>query len=194
MKDIISDEQLYDENNGAIVLCDAELEAALDVRALHLSEIRDFVLKQLETVRRAADQTDRTQPEKDARIKEADIAELKTCLDTVTVKVSGNGNDRSSVTLATSPTPTPAELLQKSRPVAAPTKDHPLPQSLFTVTPNFRKVLGRVLGVPPNQNVFTYDEVRSTLLFVFQWSVIFDCFILCRLLADSTSLTLHLEP
>ncbi len=40
LKDIISDEKLYDERNASIVLPDNDLEDALDVKALHLTEIR----------------------------------------------------------------------------------------------------------------------------------------------------------
>ena len=40
LKSIISQEHLYDPKNAAVVLCDRQLEAALNVKALHLSEIR----------------------------------------------------------------------------------------------------------------------------------------------------------
>jgi len=39
LKEIIGDEELYDPDNASIVLCDHELETALDVKALHLTEI-----------------------------------------------------------------------------------------------------------------------------------------------------------
>lgn len=47
LKDIIRGEGLYDEKNPYIILCSAELELALDMKALHVSEIRDLVLKHL---------------------------------------------------------------------------------------------------------------------------------------------------
>lgn len=40
LKEIISDEKLYDDRNASIVICDRNLEAALDVKALHLMELR----------------------------------------------------------------------------------------------------------------------------------------------------------
>lgn len=40
LKQIISEERLYDARNASIVLCDASLEQALNIKALHLSEIR----------------------------------------------------------------------------------------------------------------------------------------------------------
>jgi len=47
LKDIISSEVLYDTTNPSIILCDFALENALNVRALHLTEIRNQVLLQL---------------------------------------------------------------------------------------------------------------------------------------------------
>ena len=43
LKSIISQEHLYDAKNAAVVICDKALESALDVRALHLSEIRYII-------------------------------------------------------------------------------------------------------------------------------------------------------
>jgi len=40
LKHIISEEKLYDEKNPSIVLCDQALEEALNLRALHLMELR----------------------------------------------------------------------------------------------------------------------------------------------------------
>lgn len=52
LKDIISEERMYDQRNAAIVLCDPELEEALDVKALHLTEIRLVVAKTVTEVKR----------------------------------------------------------------------------------------------------------------------------------------------
>jgi chromatin remodeling complex protein RSC6 len=40
LKEVISEEILYDPNNASVVLCDAALETALDVKSLHLTQIR----------------------------------------------------------------------------------------------------------------------------------------------------------
>ena len=40
LKGRIADQILYDQKNPCIVLCDPELDLALNVRALHLSELR----------------------------------------------------------------------------------------------------------------------------------------------------------
>ena len=50
LRDIISEERLYDDRNASIVLCDQALEIALDVRACHLPELTDIVLLQLTKV------------------------------------------------------------------------------------------------------------------------------------------------
>lgn len=40
LREVIEEERLYDPHNASLVLCDAGLEVALDVKALHLTEIR----------------------------------------------------------------------------------------------------------------------------------------------------------
>jgi hypothetical protein len=40
LKRIIANEKLYDPQNPTVVMCDESLEDALDVKAIHVSEIR----------------------------------------------------------------------------------------------------------------------------------------------------------
>jgi hypothetical protein len=40
LKGVIADEQLFDPQNPTIIMCDGALEEALQVRALHISELR----------------------------------------------------------------------------------------------------------------------------------------------------------
>ena len=47
LKKIIKDEKLYDENNTTIILCSQELEDAINRKAMHSSEVRNEVVKQL---------------------------------------------------------------------------------------------------------------------------------------------------
>ncbi len=47
LKDIIFERGLYDDNNPGIVLCDKELEQALNVKALHSAETRQKVAEHL---------------------------------------------------------------------------------------------------------------------------------------------------
>jgi hypothetical protein len=43
----IKKENLFDPLNPAIILCDSNLEVALNVKVLHAIEIKDYVLRQL---------------------------------------------------------------------------------------------------------------------------------------------------
>ena len=47
LKDAIRGEGLYDEKNPSIILCSRDLEEALNMKALHVTEIRDLVLNHL---------------------------------------------------------------------------------------------------------------------------------------------------
>jgi hypothetical protein len=49
LKKIITNEKLFDSQNPTVVMCDESLEKALDVKAIHVSEIR-FVNKPLITL------------------------------------------------------------------------------------------------------------------------------------------------
>ncbi len=50
LKDILAEERLFNDRNANIILCDQDLEIALDVRACHLSELREIVQLQLTKV------------------------------------------------------------------------------------------------------------------------------------------------
>ena len=45
LKDIITKEKLYDPRNASIVICDYDLECALNVKYIHLSEIKDLIIR-----------------------------------------------------------------------------------------------------------------------------------------------------
>ena len=47
LKKIIREGRMYDEKNPSVILAPTNLEAALEVRACHVTEIRDLVLEQL---------------------------------------------------------------------------------------------------------------------------------------------------
>ena len=47
LKEIIRGEQMFDTRNPSIIICSEEMELALDLHALHVSEIRNAVLKHL---------------------------------------------------------------------------------------------------------------------------------------------------
>ena len=47
LKNVIRGEGQFDEKNPAIIMCSAELEEAINMKALHVTEIRDLVLSHL---------------------------------------------------------------------------------------------------------------------------------------------------
>ncbi len=47
LKEIIRDEEMFDMRNPAIILCDKNLEMALNMQAMHVIEIRELVYSQL---------------------------------------------------------------------------------------------------------------------------------------------------
>ena len=51
LKMIIRFEKLYDPKNPSIIICDSDLENVLDVRDLHVTEVRDQILKHLTRVK-----------------------------------------------------------------------------------------------------------------------------------------------
>ena len=40
LKDVISSEKMFDERNPSVIICSKPLEAALDQKALHVTEVR----------------------------------------------------------------------------------------------------------------------------------------------------------
>ena len=47
LKLIVRSEKLFDFKNPSIIMCDSDLEIASNVKDLHVTEIRDQILKQL---------------------------------------------------------------------------------------------------------------------------------------------------
>jgi len=50
MRSLISSERLYDANNTTVIICSPELEGALGMKSLHVTEVRDVVLTQMEVL------------------------------------------------------------------------------------------------------------------------------------------------
>ena len=51
LKVIVRSEKLFDIKNPSIIMCDPDLELALDMKDLHVTEIRNQILKQLTLVK-----------------------------------------------------------------------------------------------------------------------------------------------
>ena len=47
IKKILKSETLFDERNCSIVMCNSELEEVFDMKALHVMQIQDVVLKHI---------------------------------------------------------------------------------------------------------------------------------------------------
>jgi hypothetical protein len=50
MRQVISREKQYDPNNTTVITCKAELEEALGMKSLHVTEVRDQVCLQMEVI------------------------------------------------------------------------------------------------------------------------------------------------
>jgi hypothetical protein len=50
LKDVVRGEGLFDPNNPSIILCSPELEKALNMKALHVTQIRDQVMSHITKV------------------------------------------------------------------------------------------------------------------------------------------------
>ena len=47
LKKMIASKKMYDPQNPTVILCDEHLEDALNVKALHVSDVRDYIIRQL---------------------------------------------------------------------------------------------------------------------------------------------------
>ena len=50
LKEVIRGEQLFDPDNQLVILCSTDLEEALDIKALHVTEIRNLILAHITKV------------------------------------------------------------------------------------------------------------------------------------------------
>merc|ERR1712173_213604 len=48
LKDVVLTEELFDPRNPSVIICSSELEEALDRKALHVTELWDLVISQVE--------------------------------------------------------------------------------------------------------------------------------------------------
>ena len=139
LKNVIADEELYDHKNHAIILCNSELEAALDLPGMHVTELRECVYRQIvelpeeyqnpvpiqqhnQSVRESLPQETANEPTTSTIDSEVEIIEPRICS-----KVYSNKNAR------------------------------------FQLIPDFRDVLSVVPSFDKTQTLFAYDEVTELL-------------------------------
>ena len=140
LKDIIRRERLFDERNPSIILCSKQLEEALDQHALHVTEVRDLVLKQ---VYRLPDQTTRDRVTPQEPQQQGNLPRMHS------MPVPGG--------------PPQAEGPRVIRTASIATSIQTNRNARFNLKPLFLKVARSVEGTNPSQTIFTYGEVTLLL-------------------------------
>jgi len=155
LRHVISRERLYDPNNTTVIICSVDLERALDMKFLHVTEIRDVVLTQMELL----------PPVLLASLPNTPVS--ATTPQPVSQNFSNNSDNSrnletaSSVNLANTQTPNiPGNGQQQ---ISAGNSAKFDIEGRYWVKPLFLKVLRQVRGVNPTQVVFSYREVTSYL-------------------------------
>ena len=144
LKDIMSKERLYDPNNTSLVLCDKSLEKALDMKALHLCQVRDVVCKQLviktiqpDTLRFLTNPVESNKPRT-----------------IYTVEYNGASKDKAT---------TSSDTTNNSQYPGMQKLPYIAPEKKFCVRPDFLAVIRTLEKVDKNQTVFEYQELSKLL-------------------------------
>jgi len=135
LKDAIRGEGLYDEKNPSIIMCSGDLEAALDMKALHVTEIRDLVLKHLVKI-------------------DNDAFLARYC------REHGQPNPNN---VSNNPIPVSAAAQRLIHTANISTNVVLDKKAKFTCKPKFLLVLRTMPDVDKNKTVFTYEEVTLLL-------------------------------
>ena len=144
LKQIIRKEKMYDQSNPSIIICSSELERALDMKALHVTEIKDLVLLQLT---KAPDQTFIQNFIQIGKVSESPVS---------ISKVATSQNEHQ-----TQQQPTLPPKVIKSTNILTTTYTNKYAK--FTVRPNLLKVLQMVPGIDNTKTVFSYEEITQLL-------------------------------
>jgi Zinc finger, C3HC4 type (RING finger)/SWIB/MDM2 domain len=138
LKKVITSDRLYDPQNPTVVLCDDLLEDVLEVKAIHVSEIKDQVCKQLFLLEDALEHP--TTPTNDGPSYTLTLANGDSFALPSWASISANA--------------------VVARMNALPDFDI---EGMYCIKPEFLKVLRKVEGVNQEQTVFYYKEVTSIL-------------------------------
>ena len=136
LKNVIRSERMFDSRNPSVILCSPELERALNMKALHVTEIRGLVLLQTTKVE------DQTLKKFTHMIPNDDLqsdlnAELK----------HTKNDDRK---------PQPLKVIKVTNIPAAIFTDK---NARFNLKPKFLKVIHSIPNVNLEQNIFSYEEI-----------------------------------
>ena len=144
LKEIIKEEEMFDQSNPSIIICSSEFERALGVKALHVTEIRDLVLSQLTKVRDQALEGNSIQVGK--------TSGSPTNIPRTTTDQNGQQTQKQ-------PALYPKTIKSTNISVTTYTNKN----TRFTVRPNMLKVLRLVPGVDNKKTVFSYEEITQLL-------------------------------
>ena len=141
LRHVISRERLYDPNNTTVIICSKDLEKALDMKFLHVTEIRDVVLTQMELLPPAL------------------LASLPNTPPATPQPTPTPPNFTNSDSKNSDSNPTNLGNGQQQQNGTSTKFDI---EGRYWVKPLFLKVLRQVRGVNPTQVVFSYREVTIT--------------------------------
>ena len=151
LKNIIRKEEMFDQANPSIIICSTDLERALDMKALHVTEIRDLVLSQ---ITKAPDQTlGESSIRQIGKCQGIPISISRTNLDLDTTKNQDHQQTQQQPSV-------PPRIIRTAN---ISTTTYTNKYAKFTLKPKFLKVLQLVPGTNPKQTVFSYEEITNLL-------------------------------
>lgn len=149
LKNAIRGERLFDPKNPSVIICSKPLEQALKMKALHVTEIRDLVLKQLERV--------------PTQIIE-NVNNLPIRCNSTTSSIQPTSIISNNVNNITEPSAN--EVPQVVRTAAIASSVYTNKNSRFRLKPDFLKVVRLVPNLSPEdkiKTIFSYEEVTLLL-------------------------------
>ena len=151
LKQIIRKEGMFDQANPSVIICSTDLERALDMKALHVTEIRDLVLLQ---ITKAPDQKlGESFIQQIGKCSGIPISIFRTNLDLDTTKNQDQQQTQQQ------PTAPPRIIRTANISMTTYTDKY----AKFTLKPKLLKVLQLVPGTNPKQTVFSYEEITQLL-------------------------------
>jgi hypothetical protein len=142
LKVIIREEGLYDPRNPAVIICDDDLDIAIDKPGLHVTEVRPLVLLHLVL---------------------SDYVPLPARFCCGHARTAAESLATTSVLGVNLSTPPPAVRPAAPVPSGAPANCYSDKMSLFKMSPELRNALLLVPSFPTGRSVFRYDEITSIL-------------------------------
>ena len=165
LKDVIRGEDMFDHANPSIILCSPELEDTLDMKALHVTEIRNLVLSQMKKA--PYDTPSELTPDQSFTEK---FSQQASHYSRAAISTSTNPSNKTPrVSKALSP-PKIIKTAKISAPIITNEDDK------FTLQPKFLEIVHAIPGSDKEKTVFTYGEITLLLsqYILLQKDTIFD--------------------